>query len=88
MITLVLEVVYYRRRDALENAVQPVNSQNQTPPPSYDGQVKRQKLFRHENVVTLGGEKFIPASLTQNVPFVPAYARRSLRSADEHEYIE
>lgn len=90
MITLVLEVVYYRRRDALENAVQPINSQNLTPPPSYDGQVKRQKLFRHnnENVVTLGGEKFIPASLTQHVPFVPAYARRSIRSADEHEYIE
>lgn len=91
MVTLVIEVVYYRRRDALENAIQPVSSQSQTPPPSYDGQVKRsKKLFRtnNENVVTLGGEKFVPASLSQHVPYIPAYARRPIRSAEEHEYIE
>lgn len=90
MVTLVIEVVYYRRRDARENAVQDISSQNITPPPSYDGQVKRstKRLFRHnnENIVTLGGEKFVPASHSQHV--MPAYARRPIRSADEHEYIE
>lgn len=92
MITLVIEVVYYRRRDVLENAVQPVSSQNLSPPPSYDGQVKRssKKIFRNnnENVITLGGEKFVPASLSSHVPYIPAYPRRPIRSADENEYIE
>lgn len=91
MVTLVVEVVYYRRRDARENAIQPLSDPNHTPPPSYDGhQVKRssKKLFRQntENVVTLGGEKFVPAS--QRVSYIAAYPRRPIHSAEEHEYIE
>lgn len=92
MVTLVIEVVYYRRRDARENAVESISEQNITPPPSYDGQVTRSNKKpikkRNENVVTLGGEKFIPASLTQHVPYITAYPRRPIRSAEEHEYIE
>lgn len=91
MVTLVIEVVYYRRRDARENAVETIS--NVTPPPSYDGQVKRTKKSvrnRNENVVTLGGEKFVPASITQHVPYISAYPRRPIHSANEndHEYIE
>lgn len=93
MITLVIEVIYYRRRDARENTVHPIAEQNITPPPSYDKQhLKRssKKLFRHNNesLVTLGGEKFVPVSLSQRIPYLPAYPRRPIRSADEHEYIE
>lgn len=92
MITLAIEVVYYKRRDARENAIQQISEQNITPPPSYDGQdTKRssKKLFRNNNeVVTLGGEKFVPASLSQRIPYIPAYPRRPLRSAEENEYIE
>lgn len=87
MITLVIEVVYYRRRDAVE----PMNQQNVTPPPSYDGKMKRpimRTIRNNENVVTLGGEKFVPASLSQNVPYIPVYPRRPIHSANEHEYIE
>lgn len=90
MITLVIEVVYYRRQDALDNAVEKMPGENITPPPSYDGQVARKKpaKSRNENVVTLGGEKFVPASLSQRVPYLSAYPRRPIRSADEHEYVE
>lgn len=92
MVTLVIEVIYYRRRDARENAVEAVPVQNVTPPPSYDGQIKRSTKKsvrnRNENVVTLGGEKFIPASISQHVPYITAYPRRPIHSADEHEYIE
>lgn len=91
MVTLVIEVVYYRRLDARENAVEPI-SESVTPPPSYDGQVKRSirksVRNRNENVITLGGEKFVPASLSQHVPYMSAYPRRPIRSADENEYIE
>lgn len=91
MVTLAIEVVYYRRRDARENAVQPISGV--TPPPSYDAQhVNRssKKLFRNNNesLVTLGGEKFVPASLSQRIPYIPTYRRRSIRSAEENEYIE
>lgn len=90
MVTLVIEVVYFRRRSARENAVQPISGA--TPPPSYDAQhLKRssQKLFRHnnENMVTLGREKFVPASLTQRVP-IPVYSMRPNQSAEGNEYVE
>lgn len=92
MVTLVIEVVYYKRRDARENAIQPIAEQNITPPPSYDGQQKRssKKLFRQnkEGLITLGGEKFVPASLSQRIPYIPAYPRRPIHSAEENEYIE
>lgn len=92
MVTLVIEVVYYRRRDAPENGVETISGQNVTPPPSYDGQVarsmKKSIKNRNENVITLGGEKFVPASLSQHVPYLSAYPRRPIRSAEEHEYIE
>ncbi|XP_055304771.1 ionotropic receptor 25a [Sitodiplosis mosellana] len=91
MVTLVIEVVYYRRRDARENTVKPISGV--TPPPSYDDQhVNRssKKLFRlnNENLVTLGGEKFVPAAHSQRTPYIPSYRRRSIRSAEENEYIE
>lgn len=93
MITLVIEVVYYRRRDARENGVETISGgQNITPPPSYDGQVKRltkrPMRNKNENVITLGGEKFVPASVSQHVPYISAYPRRPIHSASEHEYIE
>lgn len=94
MVTLVIEVVYYRRRDARENAVESMSGENVTPPPSYDGQVKRltkkSVRNRNENVITLGGEKFVPAAITQHVPYISAYPRRPIHSADEHDhaYIE
>lgn len=91
MVTLVFEVVYYRRRDARMNVVQPMPGV--TPPPSYDAQPLKsstQKLVRHNNrsLVTLGGEKFVPASLSHRIPYIPAYQRRPIRSAEENEYIE
>lgn len=92
MVTLVIEVVYYRRRDASENAVESLSGQHVTPPPSYDGQlaksVKKSVKNRNENVVTLGGEKFVPAALSQRAPYLSAYPRRPIRSAEGHEYIE
>lgn len=93
MVTLVIEVVYYKRRDARENAIQPISEQNITPPPSYDGKTQKRsskRLFRqnNENVVTLGGQKFVPASLSQRIPYIPAYPRRPIHSAEENEYIE
>lgn len=93
MVTLAIEVVYYKRRDARENAIQPISEQNITPPPSYDGkQLKKSstKLFRknNESLVTLGGENFVPASLSQRIPYIPVYPRRSIHSARENEYIE
>lgn len=91
MITLVIEVVYYKRKDARENAVQQLSDQDITPPPSYDGkEAKRssKKLFRNNDEITLGGEKFVPASISQRIPYIAAYPRRPLQSADEHEYIE
>lgn len=89
MVTLVIEVVYYRRREARENAVQPISGV--TPPPSYDAQhTKRSSktLFRHNNesLITLGGEKFVPVS--QRIPYIPTYRRRSIRSTEENEYID
>lgn len=90
MVTLVFEVIYYRRRDAKENAVHPISEQNITPPPSYDDQqLKRStKLFRQsdDGLVTLGGEKFVPT--TQRIPYIPAYRRKSIRSIGENEFNE
>lgn len=91
MVTLVIEVIYYRRRDARENAIEPISGI--TPPPSYEDQQANRsskKLFRlnNDNLVTLGGEKFIPAAHTQRSSFIPSFRRRSVNSAGENEYIE
>lgn len=93
MITLVIEVIYYKRRDARENAIQQIAEQDDiTPPPSYDGKDPKRsskKMFRNNNeIVTLGGEKFVPASLSQRIPYIAAYPRRPIRSAEQNEYIE
>lgn len=98
MVTLVIEVFYYRRKDALENAVRDItmvapsdNSASITPPPSYDAdQKKKKKLFQRnndDNTITLGGEIFVPSS-QRAPPYAPVYARRSIHSANENEYIE
>lgn len=93
MITLVVEVIYYRRRDSIENAVihvQPASEQK-TPPPSYDadqiGKAKKFKNTDEDNLITLGADKFIPASLSQRVPYMPVYQRRPIHSAQSNEYI-
>lgn len=98
MITLVVEVFYYRRKDAIENGVQDITivapaPDNLTPPPSYEeGHGKKLKKFfqrNTENSITLGGEKFVPAAISQRVPpYMPVYSRRPIHSADSNEYIE
>lgn len=99
MITLVIEVFYYRRKDALENAVQSItvvapivdNAASITPPPSYDADQRKKKNFfqrnKNGNTITLGGEKFVPSS-QRAPPYAPVYSRRSIHSANENEYIE
>lgn len=94
MITLLIEVIYYRRKRAIENIIQvapaaPDNEPQQTPPPSYDGAEQMRKRPKDEgNLITLGADRFIPASLSHRVPYIPVYQRRPIHSPQSHEYIE
>lgn len=97
MITLLIEVIYYRRRRAIESIIQVApaiakdgDQQQQTPPPSYDAEHmrKRPKVGDGENAITFGADRFIPASLSQRVPYIPVYQRRPIHSPQPHEYIE
>lgn len=91
MVTLVIEVIYYRRRDAQENSIQKITNvgpaPNITPPPSYEaGRMKKSLLFRRNSgdQVTMG-DKFVPASISS----ISVYPRRPIHSsADENAYIE
>lgn len=97
MITLLIEVIYYRRRRAIDNIIQvapasgsDVDQLQQTPPPSYDDDQirKRPRLIDDGNSITLGADRFIPASLSQRVPYIPVYQRRPIHSPPSHGYIE
>lgn len=79
MITLAIEVIYYKRRDAKEAAIIRVKPQNDgiaTPPPSYQREdVLRAKTFADRARFT-GGD----GGNTGHVSFITAYPRRPLSS--------
>lgn len=95
MITLVVEIVYYRQRDIRDEAtkkvtmIMPSDGTNKSPPPSYDANMagrirfrsKTDPIRRHNDEVTLG-EKFVPASETnqQRLSFNTVYPRRPVHS--------
>lgn len=83
MITLAIEVVYYKRRDAKEAAIihiKPLNSGNiigdSTPPPSYQrDDVMRAKTFTER--ARFGRDE---EQTSGQVAFITAYSRRSLNN--------
>lgn len=88
MITLVIEVVYYRRREARENAIKKITNvapaSNITPPPSYDAG----RLTNANDQITIG-EKFVPNP--NRVSSISVYSRRPIHSTNDETgmpYIE
>lgn len=67
MVTLAIEVFYYRHRDRRTNMVtevQPNRPSNKTPPPSYDSNDAKSFRFRGKVEQVTLGDKFVPASQT------------------------
>lgn len=67
MVTLAIEVFYYRHRDKGTNIVtevQPNRPSNKTPPPSYDSNDVKSFRFRGKTEQVTLGDKFVPASQT------------------------
>lgn len=104
MITLVVEIIYYRQRDIRGNVVQEVipNEGQTTPPPSYEQNEtharrmkSRMAFFRNmvgdknTKEVTMGSE-FVPASMTnpKRISYVSVYPRKSIHSDRENTLID
>lgn len=94
MVTLVIEVAYYRRKESLDNMVTHITSTSgddarKTPPPSYDSNDKNGQFRSKGEQVTLG-DKFVPASQTtqSRLSHISVFSRRAIHSPSEHTLID
>lgn len=82
MVTLAIEVFYYRHRDRRTNMVTDLQTNchtNKTPPPSYDSNDAKNFRFRGKGEQVTLGDKFVPASQTtqSRLSYISMYPRRA-----------
>lgn len=89
LITLVIEIIYYRHRDVGDDdaknvtMVMPSDGGNKTPPPSYDANITNRIRFRQrDNDEVTMGDRFVPASESsqQRVSYNSIFSRRPIHS--------